>query len=189
MRYVLLLMLLAGCARSDAPASGGPAPAPVAAGVSGGTTGGASATAAPRANAAAGATPAAGHAEVAPLDPAGRPVADVIRAALPAARARGRDVIVYVGASWCEPCMRFHDAVAAGQLDETFPTLTLLELDLDRDRAGLEEAGYRSRMIPLFAVPADDGRSTGRMIQGSVKGEGAVANIVPRLQELLTGVR
>lgn len=123
------------------------------------------------------------RAQLVPLDPGGQPVEAAIRGAV--AGVTGRDVVVYVGAPWCEPCTRFHDAVARGELDATFPTLTLLELDHDRDRASLEAAGYASRMIPLFAIPGEDGRSTGRMIQGSVKGEGAVANIVPRLKALL----
>src|SRR5688500_14350092 len=32
------------------------------------------------------------------------------------AKAAGERLLVYVGASWCEPCERFHAAVAAGEL-------------------------------------------------------------------------
>src|SRR5690606_5597206 len=32
------------------------------------------------------------------------------------ARAAGERALVYVGASWCEPCERFHEAVEAGEL-------------------------------------------------------------------------
>lgn len=125
---------------------------------------------------------AAPRPQLVPMNPGAQPVDAAVRAAM---GAPGRDVVVYVGASWCEPCTRFHDAVASGALDATFPTLTLLEFDLDRDRAALEAAGYGSRMIPLFAIPGPDGRGTDRRIQGGVKGEGAVDNIVPRLRELL----
>ena len=90
-----------------------------------------------------------------------------------------------VGASWCEPCRRFHEAVTRGELDATFPTLRLLEFDLDRDQARLQAAGYGSRMIPLFEVPGPDGRASGRRIEGSIKGPGAVAEIVPRLRRIL----
>jgi thiol-disulfide isomerase/thioredoxin len=101
------------------------------------------------------------------------------------ARAHGRRLLVYVGASWCEPCRHFHDAAAAGKLDAAFPQLRLLVFDADRDRDALSRAGYDSAMIPLFAVPADDGRATGRHIEGSIKGDGAVAEITPRLRALL----
>ena len=64
--------------------------------------------------------------------------------------------------------------------------LRLVEFDLDRDKEALERAGYRSRMIPLFAVPRDDGSGSGEQIEGSIKGPSAVQQIAPRLQALLS---
>jgi hypothetical protein len=101
------------------------------------------------------------------------------------ARADHKQLLVYVGASWCEPCTRFHDAAARGELDQAFPDLRLLVFDADRDRDALVRAGYTSELIPLFAAPADDGTASGRRIQGGIKGDGAVAQIAPRLRALL----
>ena len=100
---------------------------------------------------------------------------------------RGRRVLVYVGASWCEPCQRFHDAVASGGLDADprFGELRLVEFDLDHDADRLREAGYAARLIPLLAVPLADGRASGKQMEGSIKGEGAVAQMAPRLSALL----
>ncbi|NUN15780.1 MAG: thioredoxin family protein [Myxococcales bacterium] len=109
----------------------------------------------------------------------------VIAAELDAADREGRDLLVYVGATWCEPCKRFHDAVVAGELDDTFPTLRLLEFDHDRDGDRLRDAGYSSRMIPLFVAPDVDGRPTDARHAGAVKGDGAVQFLVPRLKRLL----
>jgi 7-cyano-7-deazaguanine synthase in queuosine biosynthesis len=108
-------------------------------------------------------------------------------AAFVEARAEGRAFLVYVGATWCEPCQRFHRAAEAGAVDATLGPLTLLEFDLDRDKDRLEAAGYASRYIPLFALPAEAGRATDRRVEGSIKGEGAVAELVPRLRALLSG--
>jgi hypothetical protein len=119
--------------------------------------------------------------------PPGDDVAALVRGELGRARSQKRDLLVYVGASWCEPCQRFHRAAQAGQLDHEFPRLRLLEFDLDRDRERLTAAGYTSRLIPLFARPGDDGRASGRQIEGSIKGEGAVGEIAPRLRTLLQG--
>jgi len=102
-----------------------------------------------------------------------------------AARDR-RQLHVYVGATWCEPCQRFHRAAAEHKLDRDFPQLRLLEFDDDRDAARLAMAGYSGKYIPLFARPGADGRGTGRQIEGSVKGDGAVGEIAPRLHALLT---
>ena len=115
----------------------------------------------------------------------GQDAASVVRRELDRAHADRRELIVYVGAPWCEPCTRFHHAAAAGELDQAFPGLRLLEFDHDRDEARLQDAGYTSRLIPLFAVPGPDGRASGKQIEGSIKGDGAVAQIAPRLKALL----
>jgi thiol-disulfide isomerase/thioredoxin len=121
--------------------------------------------------------------------PASGDVEPIVRDAVAAARATPDDpngaLLVYVGAPWCEPCQRFHRAAEHGDLDAAFPGLTLLEFDLDRDRERLKSAGYTSKLIPLFALPARDGAASGRQVEGAIKGEGAVAFIVPRLKELL----
>jgi Thioredoxin-like len=116
--------------------------------------------------------------------PPGEDAAAVIQQARARAEKDGRSLLVYVGARWCEPCQRFHQAAARGQLVGGMGRLRLLEFDLDRDRARLARAGYRPRMIPLFALPAADDRAAGRQIEGSIKGEGAVVQITHRLEAL-----
>ena len=99
---------------------------------------------------------------------------------------KSENTVVYVGAKWCEPCKRFKSAAKAGKLDRALPGTRFVEFDLDRQRSSLEVAGYQSRMIPLFCLPdPDTGRNSGECIQGSVKGPGAIGNLVPRLQSLL----
>jgi hypothetical protein len=115
----------------------------------------------------------------------GPDAAGVIRDERERARSDGRDLVVYVGAKWCEPCKVFHEAAQKGELDGDFPSLTLLEFDLDEDRDRLMSAGYVGELIPFFAIPDADGRASARKFEGSVKGSGAVANIAPRLRKLL----
>ena len=112
-------------------------------------------------------------------------VAQLVRAEREKATADGRDVIVYVGAKWCEPCQRFHQAAQRGELDADFPELSILEFDLDEDRDRINAAGYTSKLIPLFVRPGADGRASERRFEGGVKGERAVASITPRLRKLL----
>jgi hypothetical protein len=112
-------------------------------------------------------------------------VAPVVRRELARARWDGRRLLVYVGATWCEPCKRFHDAAVAGRFDRELGSLRLLEFDFDRDEARLRAAGYASQLIPLFASPGFDGRASGQQIEGSIKGEGAIGDIMPRLKMLL----
>ncbi len=97
-------------------------------------------------------------------------------------------VLVYVGATWCEPCQRFHKAVEAGELNGELNGLRFLEFDQDRDACALNIAGYSYKLIPVLALPDPDGRNHGRMIAGSIKGPDAVKkDLVPRLQALLAG--
>jgi hypothetical protein len=127
---------------------------------------------------------ASGHLVVL-LAPGNGSVAPLVREAASRAAAGGRTLVVYVGASWCEPCERFRRAAENGDLDSSFPTLTLLEFDFDRDSERLRSAGYVSELIPLFALPASDGSASGRQVSGGIKGEGAVSFIAPRLAALL----
>jgi thiol-disulfide isomerase/thioredoxin len=124
------------------------------------------------------------HVRVLDAPPTGD-VREAVRQALSQAKGENRRVVVYVGATWCEPCQRFHKAAANGELDATFPDLTLLEFDLDRDRERLFAAGYSSKYIPLFALAGPDGSASGKQVEGGIKGEAAVAYMAPKLKALL----
>ncbi len=116
----------------------------------------------------------------------GAPIADFLRNQLEESRRERRKVLVYVGATWCEPCQRFHRAATAGELDSLLAGTRIVEFDLDADKEALDRSGYSSRLIPLFAVPRADGTCSERRIEGSVKGERAMKeDLVPRLRALL----
>lgn len=119
-----------------------------------------------------------------PYAPEG-PLAETVRARIATAASQDRRVLVYIGAEWCEPCRHFHAAIESGALDEAFPRVDFLEFDFDQHRGPLKAAGYQSRLLPLFVVPAADGRASDAMEQGGIKGEGAVDHIRPRLERLL----
>ncbi|MDP6946786.1 MAG: thioredoxin [Myxococcota bacterium] len=106
-------------------------------------------------------------------------------AALGAAARDSRQLVVYVGATWCEPCRRFHDAIEAGRLDARLAGVRFLEFDHDVHHDGLQAAGYLQRFVPLFAIPEADGSASARLHQGAVKGPGAVDFILPHLEALL----
>ena len=121
--------------------------------------------------------------------PADGAVDELVRAQMAEAKADSERVVVYVGASWCEPCTRFHRALETGELEERLKGVRFLEFDADRDRGRLAQAGCSSRLIPLFAVPGPDGRGSDQKIEGGVKGERAVDHILARLEPLLARAR
>jgi hypothetical protein len=121
-----------------------------------------------------------------PAPPA--PLEQFVQQHVEEADASGMRVLVYVGATWCEPCQRFHKALESGQLDESLAGTKFIEFDADRDRSELRAAGYGSKYIPLFSVPDQSGHASGRAIEGSIKGDDAVRqSLVPRLLALLDG--
>jgi hypothetical protein len=115
------------------------------------------------------------------------PVAALVRGALASAPCKGRKLVVYVGASWCKPCQRFHEALASGRLDAQLSDVAFLAFDYDRDRERLGADGYVSRVLPLLALPAPDGAPSGRQIAGGAPGEGAVDSMVRSLRAMLEG--
>ena len=125
------------------------------------------------------------HVEIVSAPGSSEEATAVIQREASKAKTDGKSLLVYVGAPWCEPCQRFHQAAARGDLDQAFPELRLLEFDHDRDEARLERAGCISRLIPLFAKPDAQGRCSDVRMEGSIKGPGAVAEITPRLARLL----
>ena len=105
------------------------------------------------------------------------------------ARASGdhKKLLVYLGATWCEPCVKFHAAAARGELDRDFGDVRMLVFDADRDNEALQRAGYKYELVPLFALPGTDGKSINKQIEGSIKGSNYVEQISPRLRALLDG--
>jgi len=102
--------------------------------------------------------------------------------------AAGDRTLIYVGAAWCEPCQRFHAAVLEGKLDRALARTRLLEFDAEQHTAALRRAGYTYEFIPVIAIPNPDGRSSGHLLSGSIKGPAAVTDdILPRLRALLDG--
>jgi len=78
------------------------------------------------------------------------------------AKAEGRVLVVYVSATWCEPCKHFKDELASGRLDKKLAKVTLLAFDADRDLDRLGAAGYTFKFVPFVALPGSDGRPTDR---------------------------
>jgi hypothetical protein len=117
--------------------------------------------------------------------PAGADVAKLVQQTAGELAARHRRLVVYVGASWCEPCQEIHHAIEQHKLDTEFPDLTLLAFDLDRDGPALSLDGYDSELIPLFALPGPDGRATGKKEFGGKKGIDNVPLLTGKLHRLL----
>lgn len=121
------------------------------------------------------------------LSPEAGEVAPQVARQLSRASGEHRQVLVYVGAPWCEPCRLFHEAVDRGELTGKLGALDLIAFDAEPDAERLLMSGYESQLIPAFTLPAPDGRASTTKLEGSIKGSAAVADLVPRLRQLLAG--
>jgi len=74
------------------------------------------------------------------------------------AKAEGRVLVVYVSATWCDPCKELKAEIEAGHLDERLGKTTLLAFDADKDLDRLGAAGYTFKFVPYVALPGADGR-------------------------------
>ncbi|NVB78497.1 MAG: thioredoxin [Kofleriaceae bacterium] len=154
-RFIVLALSLVACSREDAPPAVGSAAPPA----------------------------LTGHVEIVKAPESGD-VASYVKGELDIGARDKLPVLVYVGATWCEPCRDFHAAAEAGTLDPQLGALRLLEFDLDRDGDRLEAAGYKSPLVPLFAKPGPDGRASGQQTDGVRKGGQYVEQLVPRVRAL-----
>ncbi len=96
--------------------------------------------------------------------------ASLIRTERLRAKAEGKALVVYVGATWCDPCRKFHELTQSGSIDAELARITLLHFDADRDADRLAAAGYRYKFIPFFALAGADGGFTA---QYETKGDGS----------------
>ena len=101
------------------------------------------------------------------------------------ASAEKRRVVVYVGATWCEPCQRFHQAAERASSTRRSPTSTSSYSTPIATVSGSRRPATTRKLIPLFALPGADGTASGKQIEGGIKGDGAVACIAPRLEKML----
>ena len=74
------------------------------------------------------------------------------------AKAEGRVLVVYVSATWCDPCKKLKEEIEAGRLDDRYGKTTLLAFDADKDIDRLGAAGYTFKFVPYVALPGADGR-------------------------------
>ncbi len=112
-------------------------------------------------------------------------VSEVVAGALVLAEQDKRQLIVYVGASWCEPCEYFAGALKSSSLPKELDNWRFLKFDHDKDEARLDESGYGGQMIPRFVIPRQDGRGSERRFEGGIKGPEAVGYLTTRLRALV----
>jgi len=97
------------------------------------------------------------------------------------AKAQDRVLVVYVSATWCEPCKKLKAELESGRLDDQLGTVTLLAFDADKDIDRLGSAGYTFKFVPFVALPGADGRPVDTQ-EATGKGSGAWRELLGKLE-------
>lgn len=97
------------------------------------------------------------------------------------AKAEDRALVVYVSATWCEPCKKMKQEIEAGNLDDKLGKTTLLAFDADKDLDRLGSAGYTFKFVPFVALPGADGRPAETQ-EATGKGSNAWKELMGKLE-------
>lgn len=98
------------------------------------------------------------------------------------ARSAGRRPIAEFDAAWCGPCQSLRRSLGDDRMVEAFAGTYVVKVDLDGWQAHLAGTGFEVQAIPVFFELGDDGRPTGRRIDGGAWGEDIPANMAPPLK-------
>lgn len=87
-------------------------------------------------------------------------------------------------ADWCPPCREFHKALSQPPLADAIRGTYLVRLNMDDWHDHLKNTGFDVRSIPRFYLLGDDGRSSGKMLDGDKWGRATPENMAAAIDKL-----
>lgn len=110
----------------------------------------------------------------------------LLKAEVAKAREAGRTPYAELTAEWCGPCKALRASLGDPRMSDAFDGTYIIQLDYDAWGKDLAGAGLAADAIPVFFELDEDGKPTGRRIDGGAWGENIPANMAPPLKEFFT---
>ena len=123
--------------------------------------------------------------DVAPT--AGPDLGSVVRAEAAKAKAQGLKPFVEFAAGWCEPCQAIKKSLDDPKMKAAFEGTYIIRLDADAWGERLAGSGFAVRTIPVFYQLDEEGKPTGRTIDGGAWAENVPVNMAPPLDKFFHG--
>ncbi|APR88180.1 hypothetical protein A7982_13529 [Minicystis rosea] len=103
------------------------------------------------------------------------------------AKAMGLKPYVEFWASWCGPCMAIKKNLDEPRMKAAFKGAYIIELNADEWSNKLSGTGMSAGVIPIFYQLDDEGKATGKKIDGGAWGDNIPANMAPPLDKFFHG--
>jgi len=97
------------------------------------------------------------------------------------AKQAGLAPFVELWATWCPPCKKLEAAMGDPRIERAFAGVYLIRLDSDQWGPRLAGTGLENGTIPVFYELNDQGKTTGRKIDGGAWAEDIPENMAPPL--------
>ncbi|MCA9623665.1 MAG: thioredoxin family protein [Myxococcales bacterium] len=121
--------------------------------------------------------------------PAGGSLGSKIEEQVGAAKAVKLKPVVYVGATWCGPCVAIKKTKGDSRMKEAFSGVFVIEVDMDQwKKEDFAALGMNPTAIPVFYAVDDAGKATGKQIDGGAWGDNIPENMAPPLKRFFAGI-
>ncbi len=97
--------------------------------------------------------------------------------------------IVYLGASWCDPCAAIKRFKTDPRMLDAFQGTYVIELDVDDWKSeGLGALGYKTGTVPVFYAVDAAGKASGPTINGGAWGDNIPETMAPPLKKFVLSI-
>lgn len=117
------------------------------------------------------------------LKPSGGSLASILKVEVQKAKKLGRKPFVEFFADWCEPCKALRRSLNDPLMVDAFNNTYIIQLNADNWHSKLSGTGFSASAVPVFFEIDENGKPSGRKIDGGAWGANIPSNMAPPLKK------